>query len=143
MIRALQITHERPCPILTAGEAMTRGMVKKLTADGKLADAGTIGLYFVDVPKNFDGVNAAIEPNDAQFENIASGALVVGIPIGVAGERFATDQITGAGSLTAGDGLVVASGKFAAAQSSDTPVAYFVGAYADPDFTDMYEIVIG
>ena len=93
------------------------------------------GAYFIDVPKNYDGVNAVIEPLDSAFEDIAAGARVNRIPTRV-GERYATTELTVTG-LSAGNALAVSSGKFVKASSGSSDWIYG-GVYNNPYGLTMY-----
>ena len=95
------------------------------------------GAYFIDVPKNYDGVNAVIEPLDSAFEDIAAGARVNRIPTRV-GERYATTELTVTG-LSVGDTLVVSSGKFVKG-SGDW---IYGGVYNNPYGLTMYIVEKG
>ena len=90
------------------------------------------GAYFIDVPKNYDGVNAVIEPLDKDFEDIAAGARVNRIPTRV-GERYATTELT-VGTLKVGDSLTVTNGKFVAGNGD----WIYGGVYNNPYGLTMY-----
>lgn len=139
MYRALQVYTGKPIEIVKAGGALTRGMVATYApATGTVTAAtGTDAVCLIDVAPNYDGINAAITPNDAAFEKIAEGDLVLKV-VPNHGEHFATNQITADG-LAAGDLLEAAAGKLVKATGSAGQFVY-VGAYADPDFSDMHEI---
>lgn len=124
MLCRLVEQHDKPITQVVLGAAAKRGA----PIEG--------GEYFIDVPKNYDGINAVVEPKEADFENIASGARVNRIPTRV-GERYATTELT-VGSLTAGDAIVVSSGKFVAAGASTAYNWIYGGVYNNPYGLTMY-----
>ena len=73
------------------------------------------GLFIASVPKNYDGVNAIMEPKTVESDKIAVGDRYNKIPTFV-GERYATDMIEGADELEDGDALTVADNKWAAGE---------------------------
>lgn len=135
MIRYLQVQQDKPVSVMrVASEAMTTGMAVSIDhANGEVDKATGIGYYIVDVPRNYDGANAAFNYPDDEFEDIASGARVITIPTAV-GDRFAVNQITAAG-LTKGAPLDVASGLFVAATTGDAYGWVYGGTFADPTGT--------
>ena len=139
MYRALQVNTAKNVEIVTAGEELTRGMaVKYNPATKTVAKTGTGDLCLVDVAVKYEGVHAAVNPNDGEFEKITEGDLVLKITL-YPGEHYATNQITAAG-LTAGDKLIVSGGKLV---KGDTDAKFvYVGAYADPTFADMHEVYV-
>lgn len=138
MLRYLQVLKDKPIQILEAGSALTRGgCVAKDYATGKVGAATAAGGFFlVDNAPNYDGINAVIAPTDADFENIASGALCLFTPTFV-GERYATTELT-LGSLAVGDALKASGGKFVAGASGDSCEWVYGGPYADPTGLTMY-----
>lgn len=139
MYRALQVNVAKNVEIVRADEDLIRGMaVYYNPANGSVAKTGTGDLCLLDVAPNYDGINAAITPNDASFEEIKEGALALKITL-YTGEHYATNQITASG-LTAGDKLTVSNGKLV--KGSDDAKFIYVGAYADPDFADMHEVYV-
>lgn len=139
MIRALKVQTGKPISIFVASEAMTRGCPVTVDFSDETVDKATAtgGIYLVDVPNNYDGLNAVIPPNDTQFENIVEGQKVLVIPTKV-GERYATTELT-LGAIVAGDGLKASGGKFVEAAANDVVEWKYVGTYADPTGT-MYAI---
>lgn len=139
MYRALQVYSGKPIEIVKAGGALTRGMVATYApATGTVTAAtGTDAVCFVDVAPNYNGINAAITPNDTAFEKVEEGDLVLKV-VPNHGEHFATNQITASG-LKAGDLLQASAGKLVKASGSVGQFVY-VGAYSDPDFSDMHEV---
>lgn len=135
MLRILQTTQGKPIKATyKASEAMYQGMAVSLDhANGEVDKATGVGDYIVDVPKEYTGLYAIVNPADDAFESIASGKLVNVIPTFI-GDRYATDQITSSG-LTKGDALKVASGLFVAATSGDGYQYVYGGTYADPTGT--------
>jgi hypothetical protein len=117
-----------------ASEAMTTGMAVAIDYANEEVDKATgIGYYLVDVPRNYDGVNAVFNYPDDEFEDIAQGDRVIVIPTSI-GDRFATNQIVSTG-LEKGDPLDVASGVFQEATSGDAYGWVYGGTYADPTGT--------
>ena len=135
MLRYLQVQQDKPVNVMrVASEAMTTGMAVSIDyANDEVDKATGIGYYIVDVPRNYDGANAAFNYPDDEFEDIASGARVLTIPTSI-GDRFATDQITVTG-LTKGDPLDVSAGLFQEATSGDAYGWVYGGTFADPTGT--------
>ena len=135
MLRYLQVQELRPVKAtFKAGEAMTQGMGVSLDLVNDEADKATgVGDYLVDVVRNYNGVNAAIQYEDDHFESIAQGDRVLIIQPAV-GDVFATNQLT-IGSLTKGDPLKVAGGLFVAATSTNAYQWVYGGTFSDPTGT--------
>lgn len=138
MLRYLQVQKDKPIQILEAGAALKRGgcVVKDYTDDTVDPATADSGFFLVDNAANYDGINAVIAPTDADFENIASGALCLVVPTYV-GERYATTELT-IGSLSKGDALIASGGKFVAGVQSDVCDWVYGGTYADPTGLTMY-----
>lgn len=134
MLRFLQVTEGKQIQIVKAGAALKRGapVTKSVAADTVAAATGD-AVFLVDNAPNYNGINAAIIPDDAAFEDIASGALCLAVPVYV-GERYATTELT-IGSLSKGDKITASSGKFVA--DADGKWAYG-GTYSDPTGLTMY-----
>lgn len=138
MLRYLQVTENKPVKITTASVAVKRGAPITVDfTDGTVAPAtaGT-GLYLADVAKNYDGINAIIEPTDGDFEDIKVGGKVLRV-VPFVGDRFATTEVTAAG-LVAGDPLVATAGKFVKAGSAKDYEFVYGGTYADPSVENSY-----
>ena len=135
MLRYLQVQQDKPVSVMRiASEAMKTGMAVSIDhANGEVDKATGIGYYIVDVPRNYDGVNAVFNYPDDGFEDIASGARVITIPASV-GDRFATNQITASG-LSVGDPLDVSAGVFQEATAGDAYGWVYGGTYPDPTGT--------
>lgn len=73
------------------------------------------GAFIVNVPKNYDGVNAIFDPKAVESDKIAVGDLYNKEPTFV-GERYATTEVEGADVLEAGAAMTVADGKFVAGE---------------------------
>lgn len=136
MLRFLQVNEIKPIKLMKAGADLKRGAV---VADDFATDVVTAatgaGDYLVDVPKNYDGINALITPKEKDFEDIKTDALVQRIPTHL-GERYATTEVTAAG-LAVGDPLAATAGKFVKATSGTYQWVY-CGPYADPTGLAMY-----
>lgn len=90
--------------------------------------------YIIDVPKNYDGINAVIEPGELDFEDIKAGQMYNRIPV-LLGDRYATTEVDGATALNVGDTIGDnGTGKFAS-----TGTGYiFGGEYDNPFGVKMY-----
>lgn len=73
------------------------------------------GAFIVNVPKNYDGVNAIFDPKAVESDKIAVGDLYNKEPTFV-GERYATTEVEDADALEVGAALTVADGKFVAGE---------------------------
>ena len=73
------------------------------------------GAFIVNVPKNYDGINAIFDPKAVESDKIAVGALYNMEPTFV-GERYATTEVAGADELEKGAALTVKDGKFVAGE---------------------------
>ena len=112
--------------------------IKQVVAESALKRGAPLegGAYFVDVQKNYDGINAVIEPMEKDFEDIAEGQMFNRIPT-VLGERYATTELT-KGSLVVGKPLKVEGNKFVEATASDPYEWIYDGEYANPYGLTMY-----
>lgn len=134
MLRFLEVTEGKQIQIVKAGAALKRGApVAKSVANDNVTAATGDPLFLVDNAPNYDGVNAAIIPDDAAFEDIASGTLCLAVPAYV-GERYATTELT-VGSLSKGDTLTASAGKFVAGENGKWA---YGGTYSDPTGLTMY-----
>lgn len=120
MLCRLVEQENKPILQVVATAAMKRGAIDNA------------GDFFADVPKNYDGINAVIQPLEKDCEDIAQGARYNKIPT-VKGERYATTELT-LGSLQVGDTLTTASGKFVAGSGKWK----YQGVYANPYGLTMY-----
>lgn len=71
------------------------------------------GAFIVNVPKNYDGINAAFDPKAVDSDKIAVGDLYNKEPTFV-GERYATTEVEGADGLAEGAALTVNGAKWVA-----------------------------
>lgn len=135
MLRELQTFGQKPIKATyVASENMTQGMAVSIDHANEEVDKATgVGEYLVDVPKNYDGANAYLPPDDDACEAILDGDTVLVVPT-LPGERYATDQLT-IGTLSKGDYLKAASGLFVAAAQSDATGWIYGGTYSDPTGT--------
>ena len=136
MFVRVQAHEMKPIMNCYANEDMVNGAPAAYTAYGKLAKANAETKYIVVSAENFDGINACIEPTDADHETIKAGALCLRFPMEV-GDVIATDQITATG-LNIGDALVPAAGKFVKSESATAYV--YGGAYENPWGLDMHRV---
>ena len=111
--------------------------IKQVVADKALKRGAPLedGAYFADVQKNYDGVNAVIEPMEKDFEDIAIGQRYNRIPT-LLGERYATTEVE-KGELNKGDMVKVQDGKFVSAAGAEAEWMYD-GVYDNPYGLDMY-----
>lgn len=98
------------------------------------------GNFVVDVPKNYDGINAVVDPKYTDSDTIAIGDTYNKIPV-VMGERYATTELT-VGTLTDGDGLTLTSGLLVAAASAAKYHLVYRGTYANPYGVTMYAVEV-
>ena len=97
-VRLLTMDHKH-VPQAVAGAEMVSGA----PVDG--------GAFIASVPKNYDGLNAVVDPKLADCAKIAEGDIYNKAPTFV-GERYATTEIDNVAGLTAGNLLTVADGKW-------------------------------
>ena len=97
-VRLLTVNHNHG-PRAVAGAAMVSGA----PVDG--------GAFIASVPKNYDGLNAVVDPKLADCAKIADGDIYNKEPTFV-GERYATTEVDNPTGLTAGNLLTVADGKW-------------------------------
>lgn len=137
MFVRVQAHEMKPIMNCVAGEALVNGApVAYDAANASLTKASAETNYIVVAAENFNGHNACIEPNDAAFEEIKSGALCLRFPVEV-GDVIATDQITATG-LTVGDYVVPSAGKFV---ESENATAYvYGGEYDNPWGLSMHRV---
>lgn len=97
--------------------AMNDKHVPQAVAETELKRGAPIdgGAFIASVPKNYDGINAVIDPKMVASDTIAVGDIYNKEPTFV-GERYATTEITGVDNLEAGDALTVANNKWAAGE---------------------------
>ena len=142
MFVEVQINEMKPRKICTADGALTNGAaVAYDPATGKLSAATGDVMYVVTNAKNFDGINAVMEPTEAEHEAIANGDLCIRVPLEL-GDIIATTEVT-ATSLSAGDHVKASAGKFIKdTAQSPTGKLVFLGAYENPWNLDMYKIEV-
>lgn len=140
MFCEIQINELKPRMICTANEALVNGApVAYTAATRKLAKASDASHYVVTNAKNFDGINAVMEPTDAEHETIESGALCIRVPLEL-GDVFGTTEVTTT-SLSAGDPVIPSAGKYVK-DTADTSTSglIYLGKYDNPWGLDMYAI---
>lgn len=138
MLRYLQVTENKPVKICDVSADVKRGAPVAVDfTDGTIGPAtADIGIYLVDVAKNYDGINSMIEPTDGDFEDIKAGGKALRVnPL--FGERYATTEVTAAG-LARGDGLVASAGKFVKADTGKDYEFIYDGTYDDPSVGTSY-----
>lgn len=135
MLRFLQVNEHKPLELVRAGEDMTKGaaVVMDYTDNTVNKATATDGIFLVDRANDYNGINSIIPQNDAGYEAIKSGDLVIRIPAYV-GERYATSELT-KGEMSVGDYVKASAGKFVAAATSDTCEWIYGGEYDDPTGT--------
>ena len=142
MFVEVQFNELKPRMICTANEALVNGApVAYTAATRKLAKATAATKYVVTNAKNYDGINAVMEPTDAEHEAIASGDLCIRVPLEI-GDVFATTEVTTT-NLSVGDPITVATGKFAK-DTAQTPAGgmVYLGTYDNPWGLNMYMIEV-
>lgn len=140
MFCEVQINELKPRMICTANEALTNGAaVEYDAATRKLSKASDVSKYVVTNSKNYDYINAVIEPTEAEHETIASGALCIRVPLEL-GDVFATTEVTTTG-LSAGDPVIPSAGKYIkdTATTSVSGLVY-LGTYDNPWGLNMYMV---
>lgn len=140
MFAIVQYNELKPRAICTANEDLTNGAAVAYDASTrKLSKATGASHYVVTNAKNYDGINAVMEPTDAEHEEIASGDLCIRVPLQI-GDIFATTEVTVTG-LSAGDAVIPSAGKYIKddAQSSTSGLVY-LGEYENPWGLNMYLI---
>lgn len=113
-------------PQAVAEEEMVRGAI--------LDD----GLFFADKERHNDGLAAAYNLKEKEFEKIEAGTIYNRVPTRV-GEEYYTTEVDGADSLAANAALTVQDGKFVAGEGTVTGWVY-VGVYANPYDLNMYHV---
>ena len=93
------------------------------------------GNFLADKERDYNGVHAAMNYKEKEFEKIAVGERYNKVPTRV-GEEYAVTELTGGDSMSAGTALTVADGKFIAGEGNWE----FVGVYANPFDLKMYHI---
>ena len=140
MFAIVQYNELKPRAISVANEALTNGAaVTYNPATRKLAKATGASHFVVTNAKNFDGINAVMEPTDAEHEEIKQNDLCIRVPLQL-GDIFATTEVTVTG-LSAGDAVIPSAGKYIkdTAQTSTSGLVY-LGAYENPWGLNMYMI---
>lgn len=141
MFVEVQYNELKPRMLCVANEALVNGAPVAYTpATRKVAKATAVTKYVVTNAKNYDGINAVMEPTDAEHEAIASDSICIRVPLEL-GDVFATTEVTATG-LAAGNYIGVSAGKYV--KSTDATNLVYLGKYDNPWGLDMYEIeVIG
>ena len=140
MFAIVQYNELKPRAISVASEAMVNGAaVAYNPATRKLSKATGASHFVVTNAKNYDGINAVMEPTDAEHETIASDDLCIRVPLQL-GDIFATTEVTTT-SLSAGDPVIPSAGKYIkdTAQTSTSGLVY-LGTYENPWGLNMYMI---
>ena len=97
-VRLLTMDHKH-VPQAVAGAEMVSGA----PVDG--------GAFIVSVPKNYNGLNAVVDPKLADCAKIAEGDIYNKEPT-LVGERYPTTEVDKPTALAAGNLLTVADGKW-------------------------------
>ena len=140
MFAIVQYNELKPRAISVANEAMVNGAaVAYDPATRKLSKATGASHFVVTNAKNYDGINAVIEPTDAEHEEIKANGLCIRVPLQL-GDIFATTEVTTT-NLSAGDAVIPSAGKYIkdTAQTSTSGLVY-LGTYENPWNLDMYMI---
>ena len=132
MLRFLQVKENKHVMNMVAAAQMATGtVVDKTVADDTVAAVTSgLGEYFVDAPKDYTGLNAAVNPSDADSTTIVSAARCVVVPTAI-GERYATSEAT-VTYADVGDPLNVNTGKMVKAASEAAYQWVFGGHHIDP-----------
>lgn len=140
MFAKVQINEHKPMKICKASAALKNGapVAYAPATETVSAATGADPMYVVISAQKFEGMNAILEPNDAQFEDIAANDLCIRMPL-ERGDIIATTEVT-TSSLSVGDKLTATSGKFAKASSGGNCV--YLGAYENPWGLNMYRIEV-
>lgn len=119
---------------------MMKGIPQAVVADAEITRGAPLndGLFLADKERHDDGLAAAFNLKEKEFETIAVGARYNRVPTRV-GEEYATTEVEGADSLAEGAALTVADGKFAAGEGEVTAWE-FVGVYNNPYDLVMYHV---
>jgi len=96
------------------------------------------GLFLADKERNHDGLAAAYNLKEKEFETIKVGEIYNRVPTRV-GEEYYTTEIEGAAGMTAGDALSADGAKFVAGEGAVTGWE-FVGEYVNPYDLPMYQV---
>ena len=138
MFAEVQINELKPRMICVADGALVNGapVSYEATSTGRKLTAATADTpYVVTNAKNYDGINAVMEPTDAEHEEILDGDLCIRVPLEL-GDLFATTEVT-AGSAEVGAKFGVSGGKYAADENGKF---VFHGAYENPWNLQMYTL---
>jgi hypothetical protein len=134
MFRYLQVDKDKPIAILTSSESLATGAVVAKDYEGNVGKANAVaGEFFVDVPKDYTGLNAVYNPTDAGSTEIAQGNLCQVVPTKV-GERYATSEAT-PNYADIGDPMTAVTGKMQKAASEASYQWIYGGTYNDPTGT--------
>lgn len=127
MLRYLQVKQNKAVPVLVANADLTAGaVIAKSASTGKVDVATGAGDYLVDCAKSYGGINAVVNPTDAESTAIASGARCQVVPTFV-GERYATSEAV-VTYADVGDPLNATAGKMGKA-ASETAYQWVFGGY--------------
>lgn len=93
------------------------------------------GNFLADKERDYNGIHAAFNFKEKEFETIAVGERFNKVPTRV-GEEYAVTELEGGASMAAGTALAVSGKKFAAGEGNWE----FVEVYANPYGLEMYRI---
>lgn len=93
------------------------------------------GNFLADKERDYNGIHAAFNFKEKEFETIAVGERFNKVPTRV-GEEYAVTELEGGASMAAGTALTVSGKKFAAGEGNWE----FVEVYANPYGLEMYRI---
>lgn len=121
---------------------MNHKHVPQAVADAAMVSGAPVdgGAFIASVPKNYDGLNAVVDPKLADCAKIAEGDIYNKEPTFV-GERYATTEIDNPAGLLLGDLLTVANGKWKEA-TSGTAEWKFCGEFTGHDYGVKLYIVM-
>lgn len=114
--------------------------IPQMTAEAELKRGAPLndGLFFADKERHDNGLAAAFNLKEKEFETIEAGSIYNRVPTRV-GEEYATTEVDGGDSMAAGTALTVADGKFVAGEGTVTGWE-FVGVYNNPYDLVMYHV---
>lgn len=124
MLKYLIVDMYKGIPQAVAEEELVRSM--PLDAQGN---------FLADKERDYNGIHAAFNHKEQEFEKIVVGERYNKVPTRV-GEEYAVTALEGGDSMSAGTALTVADKKFVAGEGNWE----FVGVYANPFGLKMYHI---
>lgn len=140
MFVRVQAHEMKPIMNCVAANELVSGAPVCYNAPKQLETATANSDYIVVAAENFNGMNAVIEPTDADFGKIKEGELCLRFPFEVGDVIATTEVVVPESGEVEGIGMHVEGGKFVHGNVGKTLEYICLGVYDNPWGLEMYKI---